>query len=214
MLTVRELRPDDLPEVARIYTEGIATGDATFETVVPTWSAFDGSRLPYLRLVAVDPADPGRLLGRAAASPVSGRRVYAGVADHAVYVAAQARGRGVGRALLAAMIRLSEAAGVWTLRSGVFGENSASRELHRRLGFREVGVLERVGRQDGRWRDVVLVEHRSPTIGDAEPLVRLALTDRPADQLTDQPVDLGAVWRSPPTCAAPGSAGGWSRPPR
>jgi len=203
VLTVRELLAQDWPEVKRIFAEGIATGHATFETAVPDWAAFDRSRLPHLRLVAPDPQDPGRLLGWTAASPVSARPVYAGVAEHAVYVSAHARGGGVGRLLLEAMIQLSEAGGVWSLRSGVFTENLASRGLHRQLGFREVGILERVGRGGGRWRDVVLVERRSPSIGDDSPLVRLTLPGRPADLdavrhlLADSGLPpLGEAWRT------------------
>jgi L-amino acid N-acyltransferase YncA len=149
--------------VLAIYAEGIATGDATFETEAPTWAAFDATRLPVHRFVAVDEA--GAVLGWAAVSAVSSRCVYAGVVEHSVYVAQAARGRGVGRALLDALIASTEAAGIWTIESGVFPENAASLALHRAAGFRVVGTRERVGRHFGRWRDVMLLERRSPAVG-------------------------------------------------
>lgn len=161
--TVRPLEPADWPEVRRIYEEGIATGDATFEVAAPSWEAWDAARLPTCRLVA---SDGGRLLGWTALSPVSGRCVYAGVAEEAVYVASDARGRGVGRALLEAVIAESESRGLWTLQAGIFPENTASRALHERCGFRLVGRHERLGRmRDGRWRDVLLYERRSRVVG-------------------------------------------------
>jgi phosphinothricin acetyltransferase len=149
--------------VLAIYQAGIDEGQATFETHAPTWSAFDAVRLPQHRLVAVD--DAGQVLGWAAVTAVSDRCVYAGVVEHSVYVAADARGRGVGAALLRALIASTEAAGIWTIQSGVFPENTASLALHQRCGFRTVGTRERVGQQDGRWRDVVLIERRSPVVG-------------------------------------------------
>lgn len=156
------LLPEHWEAVARIYAEGIATGDATFETEVPSWEQWDAAHLDAGRLVAlVD----GEVAGWAALSPVSGRCVYAGVAEHSVYVGAAARGRGVGRALLAELVRRAEAAGIWTIQSGVFPENEASLVLHERAGFRVVGVRERLGRHGDRWRDVVLLERRSPTVG-------------------------------------------------
>jgi phosphinothricin acetyltransferase len=150
------------PDVLAIYAEGIATGDATFETEAPTWAAFDAARLPAHRLVAVS---DGTVLGWTAVSAVSSRCVYAGVVEHSVYVAQRARGRGVGRALLEALIASTEAAGIWTIESGVFPENVASLALHRRVGFRVVGTQERVGQHFGRWRDVVLLERRSSVVG-------------------------------------------------
>ncbi|MFN8076794.1 MAG: N-acetyltransferase family protein [Kineosporiaceae bacterium] len=148
--------------VLAVYAEGIATGDATFETAPPSWAAFDAAKLPEHRWVALD--GDGRLLAWVAASAVSDRCVYAGVVEHSVYVAAGARGRGVGRVLLEALIASTEAAGIWTIQSGVFPENVASLALHRVCGFREVGVRERIGRRDGRWRDVVMLERRSPVV--------------------------------------------------
>ena len=149
------------PAVRAIYEQGIAGGDATFETAAPTWEAWDGGHLAGHRLVAVD---AGQVLGWAALSPVSERCAYIGVAEVSVYVAAEAAGRGVGRALLERLVAGAEAAGIWTVQAGIFPENRASLALHRRCGFRTVGVRERLGKLDGRWRDVVLLERRSPLV--------------------------------------------------
>jgi len=159
------MTPDDAADVLRIYQAGLDGGEASFESVAPPWPAFDQARLPEHRLVAVDGA--GAVLGWVAVSAVSGRCVYAGVVEHSVYVDPDARGRGVGRALVEALIVSTEAAGVWTIQSGVFPENRASLALHAALGFRTVGVRERLGRhgaRGGAWRDVVLLERRSPAI--------------------------------------------------
>lgn len=149
--------------VLAIYRAGIEDGNATFETTVPGWSDFSGSRLPDHRFVAVD--ESGAVLGWVAVSAVSARAAYAGVVEHSVYVDPAARGRGIGRALLTELISSTEVAGIWTIQSGLFPENSASLALHRACGFREVGVRHRIGRHRGRWRDVVLVELRSPVVG-------------------------------------------------
>ena len=149
--------------VLAIYQAGIDEGDATFETAAPNWAEFDRSKLPAHRFVAIDGA--GTVLGWAAVVPVSDRCVYAGVVEHSVYVASDARGRGVGRALLDALVASTESAGIWTVQSGIFPENTASLALHRAAGFREVGRRERIGEQHGVWRDVVLVERRSPVVG-------------------------------------------------
>jgi phosphinothricin acetyltransferase len=155
----------DWPEVRRIYAEGIATGDATFETEVPDWSHWDRSHRPRCRLVARDPAT-GTVVGWAALSRASSRRVYAGVAWESVYVAEAARGRGIGAALLHAVTEASEAAGLWTMLAGVMVENAASRALHQGAGFREVGIQRAMGQDaTGRWRDVVLFERRSTRVG-------------------------------------------------
>lgn len=154
------MREGDWPSVRAIYAEGIATGHATFEAEPPTWQRWDASHLAEPRLVAVD-AD---VTGWAALAPVSSRCVYAGVAEVSVYVSAAARGRGVGAALLGALVEASEAAGVWTLEAGIFTENAASVALHRRAGFRVVGVRQRLGKMHGRWRDVMLLERRSQLI--------------------------------------------------
>ncbi|MFE0464142.1 GNAT family N-acetyltransferase [Kitasatospora sp. NPDC058965] len=154
--------PEHAEQVLAVYQAGIDTGDATFETAAPDWAAFDAARLPEHRLVALSP--DGRVLGWAAVCAVSERCVYAGVVEHSVYVDPAARGRGVGRALLHALLAGTDAAGIWTVQSGVFPENTASLALHTGAGFRVVGTRERVGRQHGRWRDVVLLERRSPVV--------------------------------------------------
>ena len=159
--TVRDLRPDDWPQVAAIYAEGIATGDATFESEVPSWEAWDAAH-DDLRLVAED--DEG-VAGWVALSAYSSRCCYRGVAEESVYVAARARGRGVGRALLDAAIARSETDGTWTLLAGIFPENKASLRLHLACGFRLLGVHERLGERDGVWRDVLLLERRSEAVG-------------------------------------------------
>lgn len=158
-MQIRALDESDWPQVASIYAEGIATGNATFEVDPPTWERWDAAH-PSLRLVAVD---DGRVLGWAALSPYSGRRCYRGVGEESVYVSASARGQGVGRALLAALIARAEAAGYWTLLAGVFPENEASLALHASAGFRVVGRHEGLGERDGVWRDVLLLERRRST---------------------------------------------------
>jgi phosphinothricin acetyltransferase len=154
----------DWPAVRVIYEAGIATGDATLETDAPAWEAWDAAHRTDCRLVATD--DEGTILGWAALTPVSGRCVYEGVAEVSVYVAPEAQGRGVGRALLDELVRASERAGTWTLQAGVLVENAASLVLHERCGFRRIGVRERLGRDaTGRWRDVALLERRSSIVG-------------------------------------------------
>jgi L-amino acid N-acyltransferase YncA len=160
-VTVRDLRPGDWPEVARIYAEGIATGDATFEVEVPSREAWDAAHLSGHRFVA---ERGGRVSGWIALAPVSSRRCYAGVAEVSLYVAEGARGKGIGSELLATAIASSERDGIWTLQTSVFPENAASLALLRRVGFRTVGIRERIGRLDGVWRDTVLVERRSEVV--------------------------------------------------
>ncbi|WP_106128572.1 GNAT family N-acetyltransferase [Pseudosporangium ferrugineum] len=150
-------------QVLEIYRHGIATGNATFETEPPDWARFTASRLPAHRFVALD--GDGAVLGWIACSAVSDRCVYAGVVEHSVYVHPGARGRGVGRILLTELIAATEAAGIWTIQSGVFPENTASLALHAACGFRTVGTRRRVGRHHGVWRDVTLIERRSPVVG-------------------------------------------------
>ena len=161
-LSIRALTPADWPAVRAIYSAGIAAGHATFEMEAPSWDDFDTHRPSALRFVGVDAA--GTVVGWVAASPVSDRCVYSGVIEHSVYVDPAAQGHGVGRRLLEHLISQSEAAGIWTIQSGIFPENAASRALHARCGFREVGIRERIGRHHGRWRDVIMVERRSPAI--------------------------------------------------
>lgn len=150
------------PEVARIYAAGIASGDATFETTVPDFATWDAAHLAEHRMVSLV---EGRVTGWVAAVPVSDRCVYSGVVEHSVYVDPAYRGRGIGLHLLEALIRSTEAAGIWTIQSGVFPENAASLAVHQRVGFRVVGTRERVGQMGGRWRDVVLLERRSTVVG-------------------------------------------------
>lgn len=156
---LRGMTADDWPAVREIYAGGIATGDATFATEVPGWEEWDASHLAVCRLVAED-AD-GQVMGWAALSPVSERCVYGGVAEVSVYVRGSARGRGVGRTLLTALVESSEAAGMWTLQAGIFPENAASVRLHEACGFRVVGRREKLGKMGDRWRDVLLLERRS-----------------------------------------------------
>jgi phosphinothricin acetyltransferase len=153
--------PEHADQVLAIYQAGIDEGDATFETAAPSWETFDADKLPEHRLVALSPE--GQVLGWAAVTG-SSRSAYAGVVDHSVYVHPGARNQGVGLALLTALIASTEAAGIWTIRSGIFPENTASLALHQRAGFRIVGTRDRPGRLRGSWRDVVLVERRSPAI--------------------------------------------------
>jgi phosphinothricin acetyltransferase len=174
--SILPLLPQQWPAVREIYREGIVTGNATFETELPDWENWDQKHRPDCRLVAVAPAKPpsdnalinvdaAAILGWAALSPVSSRRVYAGVAEVSVYVAASARGRGIGKSLLDALVRESEANGLWTLQAGMFPENAASITLHKSLGFRQVGVRRRIGKLGDLWRDVLLLERRSTNVG-------------------------------------------------
>lgn len=149
--------------VAQIYLEGIATGQATFETSAPDWDTWNQNHLAYGRWVMCSEED--NVIGWAALSPVSGRCVYAGVAEVSEYVSEQHRGKGVGKFLLQKIIADSEAHGIWTLQAGVFPENKISLALHQRCGFREVGHREKIGKMNGIWRDTVLLERRSKTIG-------------------------------------------------
>ena len=160
-MRIDPLGAGDWPAVRAIYEAGIATGDATFETDVPDWAAWDAAHLADHRLVArVD----GTVVGWVALAPVSDRRAYAGVAEDSIYVAPDAQGRGVGRALLAAVVASADRGGIWTIQTGIFPENQASVRLHEACGFRVVGVRERLGRLHGRWRDVLLLERRSPAV--------------------------------------------------
>jgi len=159
---ITELAPEHADEVLAIYQLGIDEGNATFETTAPTWETFDTGKLPDHRHVALDTG--GHVLGWIAATKVSDRCAYAGVVEHSVYVHPKARRQGVGAALINALIASTEAAGIWTIQSGIFPENTASLRLHEQAGFRIIGTRERIGRHHGAWRDVVLIERRSRTI--------------------------------------------------
>lgn len=158
-VNLRDMTPVDWPAVERIYAEGIASRVATFETATPSWEDWDAGHLATPRLVA---ESEGRMLGWAALSPVSRRTAYRGVAEVSVYVAARARRRGVGRALLEALLARADAAGLWTLQATIFAENVPSIRLHEKMGFRLVGRRERIARLDDRWRDTVVYERRLP----------------------------------------------------
>src|SRR5262245_66059707 len=159
---IDSMQPRDWEFVRAIYLEGMATGQATFETEAPDWERWDAGHLPECRLVA---RNGGGILGWAALSPVSKREAYAGVAEVSVYVAAESRGRGVGGALMRTLIETSERRRIWTLQSTIFPENHASLALHLNHGFREVGRRERIARRNGVWRDTVLLERRSRVVG-------------------------------------------------
>jgi L-amino acid N-acyltransferase YncA len=158
----RLLELADWPQVEAIYLDGIATGNATFETAAPTLEQWDRAHLPFARLVAVN---GDTIAGWAALSPVSQRCVYGGVAEVSVYVSGNFRGTGVGRKLLQALIVSSEENGIWTLQAGMFPENAGSLALHRSCGFRDVGRRERIGKLNGVWRDTILLERRSAKVG-------------------------------------------------
>jgi L-amino acid N-acyltransferase YncA len=162
MAEIRPLLPDDWPAVEAIWAEGIDTRNATFETETPSWASFDATRHREHRLVAVAGSE---VVGWAALSPVSRRECYAGVAENSVYVAAGARGRGTGRALMEALVAGADAGGIWTIQTSVFPENAASLALHERVGFRVVGRRERIAQLDGIWRDTLFLERRSPLVG-------------------------------------------------
>ncbi|MEP7339609.1 MAG: N-acetyltransferase family protein [Acidobacteriota bacterium] len=159
---IDSMKPEDWPQVRTIYQDGIATGHATFETTAPDWQQWDAGHLTDCRLVA---RNSQKILGWAALSAVSRRQVYSGVAEVSVYVAADARGQGIGDRLMAELIAASEPCGIWTLQSSIFPENQASVTLHLKYGFREVGRRERIAKLQGRWRDTVLLERRCPTTG-------------------------------------------------
>lgn len=161
-ITVGEMQDEDWEAVQAIYQEGIATGNATFETDTPEWEEWNRSHLRDCRLIA---REGDQVVGWAALTPVSSRCVYSGVAEVSIYVAASARGRNIGKALLQALVEESERAGIWTLQASIFPENVVSIALHKACGFREVGYRERIGQIDGSWRDTVLMERRSRIVG-------------------------------------------------
>ena len=164
MIQITPMQNEDWPQVQGIYREGIETGNATFETQVPEWEVWDGKTRPQPRLVArLD----GQVVGWAALSSVSARAVYAGVCEVSVYVAAAARGQGVGKKLLQALVQASEELGIWTLQASIFPENQASIAIHEQCGFRVLGRREKIAQHRGRWRDTVLMERRSQIVGVA-----------------------------------------------
>jgi L-amino acid N-acyltransferase YncA len=165
-IMIRPMRSADARQVLAIYQAGLDAGQASFEVTAPSWEAFDRARLPLHRHVAVD--DGGQVLGWVAGASVSERCVYRGVVEHSVYVHPAARRRGIAGALLAAFIGSTEAAGIWTIQSGIFPENAASLRLHEHAGFRVVGTRERLGCHHGRWRDVTFLERRSAIAGTGE----------------------------------------------
>jgi L-amino acid N-acyltransferase YncA len=161
-IKVEKMKDEDWPAVRDIYKEGIVTGDATFETEVPQWQQWNKSHLRGCRLIA---KAEGQVVGWVALSPVSERCAYQGVAEVSLYVKSSARGQGVGKALLKAAIEESQRFGIWTLQGGTFPENKSSIALQKACGFREVGRRERIGKRDGVWRDVILMERRSKVVG-------------------------------------------------
>jgi phosphinothricin acetyltransferase len=161
-ISVAPMEEQDWPLVRTIYAQGIATGDATFEASAPEWEQWNANHILACRLVA---RSGGNLLGWAALSPMSSRCVYAGVAEVSIYIAEHARGRKIGTKLLRALVDASEREGIWTLQAGIFTENVASIHLHENCGFTLLGIRKRLGRMDGRWRDVVLMERRSERVG-------------------------------------------------
>ena len=165
-VAIRTMESHDAEQVLTIYQHGLDTGNAGFETTAPTWQEFDAAKLARHRFVATDPAaEPGgNVLGWIAAGPVSDRCCYAGVVEHSIYIGPSARGQGIGAALLGVFIAATEADDIWTVQTGIFPENTPSLRLHARAGFRTVGTRRRLGRLHGRWRDVVLLERRSPVV--------------------------------------------------
>ena len=161
-ILIEAMQEEDWPEVRSIYEEGIATGNATFETAAPEWAGWDTKHLESCRLVERRGAE---VIGWAALSHVSSRQAYRGVAEVSVYVAGSTRGQHIGSALLSALVEASETAGIWTLQAGIFRENTVSVALHERHGFRMVGIRERIGCLGGHWRDVVLMERCSKIVG-------------------------------------------------
>jgi L-amino acid N-acyltransferase YncA len=161
-IVFRQMVANDWSDVAEIYRQGIETGNATFQVQVPSWEEWDKEHLKACRIVAVN---ENKIVGWAALSPVSGRCVYAGVAEVSVYVSNSFKGQQIGTKLLERLISESEQQGLWTLQAGIFSENIPSLQIHKSLGFREVGYREKIGKMNGIWRNTVLLERRSKTIG-------------------------------------------------
>lgn len=157
-MEIRKLLDTDWPQVSLIYQKGIHTGNATFQTTAPAWEDWNASHLAACRIVA---QSNGEIIGWAALTPVSSRCVYAGVAEVSVYVDPEHSGKGIGLTLLKELVHLSEAEGIWTLQAGIFPENIGSLRIHEKAGFRTLGIREKIGKQNGIWRDTVLLERRS-----------------------------------------------------
>ena len=162
MIEIKPLEPLHWNEVRRIYEEGLYTGNATFQTSAPEWDEWDKTHLQTGRLIAIENE---KIIGWAALTPVSGRCVYGGVAEISVYVSENARGKGVGKELLKSLIENSEANGFWTLQAGIFPENVASIKIHEATGFRIIKKKKKIGKMNGHWRDTILLERRSQTVG-------------------------------------------------
>lgn len=162
MITLDKMLPADWEAVKQIYEEGIATGNATFQQQAPNWEEWNNDHLSHSRIIA---KEDGTISGWAALTPVSGRCVYAGVAEVSVYVSDKARRKGLGKKLLQKLIEESEANNIWTLQAGIFAENVASIKIHNACAFRTLGVRERIGQMNGIWRDTVLMERRSKITG-------------------------------------------------
>ncbi len=161
-MKIIDIEATHYPQIAEIYMQGIATGNATFQSEAPCWEDWDKNHLRHCRFVALDNND---MAGWAALSPVSGRCVYAGVAETSIYIASNYRGKGVGKLLLAELVSQSEQQGLWTLQAGIFPENTGSLQLHEKLGFRQIGYREKIGHMNGTWRDIILMERRSKIVG-------------------------------------------------
>ncbi len=161
-MKIIEMLPSHWESVKQIYAEGIASGNATFQTAIPTWIEWDEAHVKNSRLIAVEDTE---VLGWAALTPVSGRCVYAGVGEVSVYVSEKTRGKGVGKKLLNALINESEKNNFWTLQAGIFPENYASIKIHEQCGFRIIGSREKIGQSNGSWRDTLLLERRSKSVG-------------------------------------------------
>lgn len=161
-MEITKIEVGHYPQVAEIYLQGIATGIATFQTEATDWETWDKSHLPNCRIAAFE---GNQMAGWAALSPVSSRCVYAGVAEVSIYIAENFRGKGVGKYLLSKLIEESEAAGLWTLQSGIFSDNIASIKLHEQCGFRVIGYREKIGKKDGIWKDNIIMERRSQVVG-------------------------------------------------